>query len=266
MIASYPWYISDWRQDEDVLNMTAEQQGIYRNLLDICWDQGSLPPDEKALRKFAMCEGAEWRRAWPVVRGKFTEIEGRLHNAKVDAKRPEVLRAAASRTQSASNAARLRWESVRSASRTAEPMPDACAAHSEGNADLCGTLPYPTLPNQTCTPGASESTWTGPDYEDLARQIWERFPKARRGPLRLVQDAVLSAFSPYPAEEFTVQAARCMRNLAGYLASGDVAKGVCYGAAKWISDGHWRTETEHETPQPRKGKGSITDIEDGDDF
>ena len=97
MIGSYPWYISDWRQDEKVLALTMEQQGIYHNLLDMCWDGGDLPTDEGTLRKLALCSEREWKRSWPAVKPFFVEIDGRLHNPKVDENRPRLLESKESR-------------------------------------------------------------------------------------------------------------------------------------------------------------------------
>ena len=99
MIHSYPWYITDWRESEAVLTMTIEQRGLYRELLDMCWREGSLPTEERTLRKLAMAEQAEFDKCWPVVKTQFTERDGRLWNAKVDEKRPEVLKSKEDRSR-----------------------------------------------------------------------------------------------------------------------------------------------------------------------
>ena len=97
MIDSYPWYITDWRESPAVLGMTAEQRDIYRNLLDICWRDGSLPTEENVLRKMSLAEPAEWRRSWKIVKLQFIERDGKLFNRKVDEKRPAVLKSKADR-------------------------------------------------------------------------------------------------------------------------------------------------------------------------
>ena len=101
MIESYPWYITDWRESEAVLTMTAEQRDVYRNLLDICWRDGSLPTDEKALRKMSLAEPNEWKRSWASVSKQFVERDGRLHNAKVDEKRPSIVKSKENRAKGA---------------------------------------------------------------------------------------------------------------------------------------------------------------------
>lgn len=88
---SYPWYINDWLGSATRAAMSAEERGIYRDLLDSCWRDGSLPCDESVLQRIAAVTDKEWRRSWPAVKGKFEERDGRLWNPKVDAKRPSVI-------------------------------------------------------------------------------------------------------------------------------------------------------------------------------
>lgn len=72
--------------------MTSEQRGVYRELLDHCWETGSLPTEELVLFKISRATKCEWRRSWPVVSRQFFEEKGRLRNQKVDEKRPEIER------------------------------------------------------------------------------------------------------------------------------------------------------------------------------
>jgi len=82
LLHSYPWYIKDWLLSEARLTMTLEERGLYRDLLDHFFDQGSLPTNEAALLRMAACDAKEFRRAWPAVRTKFEERDGRLYNQK----------------------------------------------------------------------------------------------------------------------------------------------------------------------------------------
>lgn len=82
LLHSYPWYIKDWLLSEARLTMTLEERGLYRDLLDHFFDQGSLPVNEAALLRMAACDPKEFRRAWPTVRTKFEERDGRLYNQK----------------------------------------------------------------------------------------------------------------------------------------------------------------------------------------
>ena len=103
-IHSYPFYITDWRESGNVLSMTAEQRDVYRNLLDMCWRDGSLPTSELALQKLSLASEKEFRNSWPVVRQMFEERDGRLYNSKVDDKRPDILKAKEDRKRGANSA------------------------------------------------------------------------------------------------------------------------------------------------------------------
>lgn len=83
VIHSYPWYIADWRNSETRLNLSLEERGLYRELLDFCYVERSLPADERKLARVALCSDEEFLRSWPNVRKLFNEVNGRYTNAKV---------------------------------------------------------------------------------------------------------------------------------------------------------------------------------------
>lgn len=116
VIHSYPWYIADWRGSETRIRMTLEERAIYRDLLDHCWEQGSLPNDEQMLAKICSATPSEFKRAWPSVKKSFIEDGDRIRHAKVDAKRPEVIRLTEQRREAgkASAEARAKRASQRS--------------------------------------------------------------------------------------------------------------------------------------------------------
>ena len=79
--------------------MTLAEQAAYRNLLDLCWRDGSLPTNETALMRIAMATSDDWTLVRAVVLGQFFVGEdGRYHNEKVDSKRPEILEAKGERS------------------------------------------------------------------------------------------------------------------------------------------------------------------------
>lgn len=81
---SYPWYPADWRMSRAFSTMTLEQQGAYRNLLDMYYRQGRLPLDEEELRMYSGANPREWKRVWPVVSLWFAKQSDWLVNAKAD--------------------------------------------------------------------------------------------------------------------------------------------------------------------------------------
>ncbi len=83
MIHSYPWYIADWRDSETRLNLTLEERALYRELLDFCYLERSLPVDERKLARIANCSDAEFTRCWTQVKPLFNELNGRYFHPKV---------------------------------------------------------------------------------------------------------------------------------------------------------------------------------------
>lgn len=82
------WWIDRWRKSTAFLNMTLEQQGAYRNLLDAAALQGgALPNDERALAN-ASGDALAWDRLRAPVMARFSLRTDGWHNDTLD----EVLR------------------------------------------------------------------------------------------------------------------------------------------------------------------------------
>lgn len=85
VIHSYPWYISDWRSSETRMRMTLAQRGLYRELLDYCWLEGSIPSDLKTLLLIAGTSSRDFTSSWVAVKDCFyLHEDGRYHNIRVD--------------------------------------------------------------------------------------------------------------------------------------------------------------------------------------
>ncbi|OFX00117.1 MAG: hypothetical protein A3E78_04040 [Alphaproteobacteria bacterium RIFCSPHIGHO2_12_FULL_63_12] len=80
-----PWYWRDWRANRKVQRMTPAERGIYRELLDECWVEGSLPPDLPGLAEVARCSLDDITAAWPALEHCFAPRpgDGRLVNDKI---------------------------------------------------------------------------------------------------------------------------------------------------------------------------------------
>lgn len=88
---AYQWYVADARNDEIYMLMTYEQRGIYRELLDHQWVNGSVPADPALLAALLHMDLERFRQVWPLIMGKFQpHQEGRLLNAKLEAQRREL--------------------------------------------------------------------------------------------------------------------------------------------------------------------------------
>ena len=198
-IHSYPWYFADWRSSEAVLSMTAEQRGIYRELLDYCWEAGSLPADERLLQRMSLATDAEWRRSWPVVQQMFMERAGRLYHPKVDERRPELLRWHESRRTAGRKGADRRWRKESDGSPNGSPNGSAIA---QPMAQL-----WPSTSTSTSTYNPPIIPPTNSEASDLpidewVERLYRRHPKKKNK--TLVAQVLWAAISvaPDPAAKF----------------------------------------------------------------
>lgn len=73
---AYQHYPKDWQSDEAVKLMTWEQRGIYRELLDHQWLEGSIPGDVALLAAMLRVPLARFKKAiWPLIASKFTPVD-----------------------------------------------------------------------------------------------------------------------------------------------------------------------------------------------
>lgn len=82
---AYQWYPKDYESDEAVKLMTYEQEGIYRRLLDHQALHGGIPSDVKQIAM--LCPKVSQKRflaLWPGMSGKFSMMDGRLLNPKLE--------------------------------------------------------------------------------------------------------------------------------------------------------------------------------------
>lgn len=107
---SYPWYPADWRGSETRMAMTLEERAIYRDLLDHCWEEGSLPTNPRVLAGIAGASAEEWERCGENVLAPFEFIDGRYHHRKVNERRPELVEWHEARKQAGRKGAESRWQ------------------------------------------------------------------------------------------------------------------------------------------------------------
>lgn len=106
-----PWYPRDFLASTQ--GWTFDQRAIYRALLDVQWDVGSLPDDEAALRRLLDVSPARWRKAWPTVSPKFRRDEdGRLRNPRLEEHRVDAIAIYDSRRKGAAKTNQKRWGKV----------------------------------------------------------------------------------------------------------------------------------------------------------
>lgn len=72
----YPWFVKDFRANRKVQRMNYIERGLYRELLDECWEEGVIPDDPLKLAEICNCPPGVMVEAWPKIRPCFTATEG----------------------------------------------------------------------------------------------------------------------------------------------------------------------------------------------
>lgn len=87
----YKWLWRDWRSNRRVQRMSWAAKGLYRDLLDEQWAEGSIPNDIHDLADICGCPTAVMQQYWPEIEQCFDEREdGRLINAKMENQRTDL--------------------------------------------------------------------------------------------------------------------------------------------------------------------------------
>lgn len=102
-----PWYPANFFASTRGWPLVAK--GLYRELLDVQWEQGSLPASAPELRELIGATAQDWRH-WPRVEPKFPiGADGRRRNARLESHRAKAARKA----EKAAEAAREKWRQER---------------------------------------------------------------------------------------------------------------------------------------------------------
>jgi uncharacterized protein YdaU (DUF1376 family) len=87
---AYQWYPKDWKSDTRVQRMTYEQRGIYRELMDTQWLEGSISADPAELARILGIPLPRFRKVWPLINECFTKRDdGRLVQLRLERARRE---------------------------------------------------------------------------------------------------------------------------------------------------------------------------------
>lgn len=107
----YQVYIHRWRGSETRAATNLEQRGLLWELLFHAAAEGSLPTDPATLANIAGCSRAEFGRAWPKIKDKFIERDGRLYHSVVDEELARMADLQAKRSEGGRIGAKKRWVS-----------------------------------------------------------------------------------------------------------------------------------------------------------
>jgi hypothetical protein len=86
----YEWSISRWRTSETRARLTMAGRGIYRELLDLCYAQGSIPKDFQTLASLVGCAPIEIEQVWANISRHF--IDDKLDKNRLRNKTADVIR------------------------------------------------------------------------------------------------------------------------------------------------------------------------------
>ena len=85
----YKWFWQDYRADRNVQRMGWQAKGLYRELLDECWVEGSLDPDPDSLATICDCPVDVLANAWQMLSKCFDLVDGRLVSPVIESLRTE---------------------------------------------------------------------------------------------------------------------------------------------------------------------------------
>ncbi len=211
--------------------MTLEQRGLYRELIDHCWECGSAPLDEVVLIKITQCGEREFRRAWPIVKKQFFEKDGRLHHAKVDERKPSLDAWHENRREAGRKGGLSKSASSAKSSAKPEVQADlkpSASASASPTSDLqeqgeTHTQPIARAPNP---PRAADLN--GHTSQRFA-EFWNAYPRQQN------QDAACREWCSVVSIEDEPQVFACLEN---YLASDEVSRAVVKNPDKWLYEQH----------------------------
>jgi uncharacterized protein YdaU (DUF1376 family) len=78
------WWIDRWRQSTAFIDLTLEEQGAYRNLLDEAWLRGGAIPDDPRVLARASGDVERWAKVKAKVLPRFHLSGGEYRHETID--------------------------------------------------------------------------------------------------------------------------------------------------------------------------------------
>lgn len=133
---------------------TGPERGLYLQLLAFQWTAGFLPCEIARLARAVNYERKEFEALWPVMKDKFSNGDGRLMNARLEAIRAKTLEMQAAKAAKARHASNARWNAPSIPSSNAQAKPGAMPTD---DTSICSTMlsvpirsnPIQSEPNRT---------------------------------------------------------------------------------------------------------------------
>lgn len=106
---AYQWNVIDARGDEVFMVMTYEQRGVYRELLDHQWLEGSIPSEPEQIARLLHLTPTRFAKLWPLISGKFRAKNNRLVNERLEVYRRELDDFVSIQAKNGAKGAAKRW-------------------------------------------------------------------------------------------------------------------------------------------------------------
>lgn len=141
----YRWWVQDYRGSRNVQRLTWQERGMYRELIDECWDKGGIPDDCDALAEIIGCERWEIDAAWSNLRKLFVEADGHLVSPRLEKERTaedrnRLLKQASGRKGGLAKASNARMLDSDATKRLASSSEQFRAEQSSSGASVVGPL------------------------------------------------------------------------------------------------------------------------------
>jgi uncharacterized protein YdaU (DUF1376 family) len=237
----FRWYPALYKAD--TMHLTAEQDGIYRRLIDHYMEtRQPLPDSDAAIARIAGVSLDAWAMAAAIVRPFFTpDGKGGLRQKRCDVELDRQDASARTQSEKGKAGAAKRWGNQKANSNghapaIAGPMPNDSRGEERRGEEIVG--------------GQVVTSLKAPCQENRFPEFWSLFPKQRAGNKEKAEQAYRKATSR-ASEEAIIQGVR------DYIGSDEVARGFAKGAASWLNDDRWtvdykRTPIRISKPTERK--------------
>jgi hypothetical protein len=74
-VVFYEWGITRWLTSKTRMQLDCAGRSIYRELIDLCYAQGTIPKDPKILMRHCGASQEEWDRTWPLIARHFHQAK-----------------------------------------------------------------------------------------------------------------------------------------------------------------------------------------------
>lgn len=238
----YPWNPSRFRAD--TMHLTAEQRGIYRDLIDHYMEtELPLPDNDVALARIGGVSPECFKQSASMLRAFFKQKDGKLFHKKCDEVLEEMNARYFKRREKASKGGKAK--AAKAIEKKGVPASSTPQAERKQCLNVLSNL---TLPNPK---GLKERKINKKKIQvsEKFAQFWKDYPKHRKGNQSGAWTAWQRALEEGRAteDEILLGARSYAKSEKG---QGEFAK----GAAAWINDDRWNWEVSLETIKYQKNE------------